>query len=135
MQDAYCLTQFMKWAVIQEILKLLHRTAEFMNRVISQIGRNRERNHCSLLGTWQIFKYEMYTYWYFYKWNWLRLIKRVSYIMQALACYNDQFNLFGLQFENSCILIMNHLYYWVLGMDAMYGLIIRKFWKIDKNAV
>ena len=62
-QDTCCLAQFMKWAVMQEILKLLHRIAQFMNRAsrmscycpfhelgnsaaqfmnwtISQIGRN-----------------------------------------------------------------------------------------------
>ena len=30
-QDICCLAQFMKWAVMQEILKLLHRCAQFMN--------------------------------------------------------------------------------------------------------
>ena len=30
-QDTCCLAQFMKWAVMQEILKLLHRIAQFMN--------------------------------------------------------------------------------------------------------
>ena len=30
-QDICCLAQFMKWAVMQEILKLLHRIAQFMN--------------------------------------------------------------------------------------------------------
>ena len=62
-QDICCLAQFMKWAVMQEILKLLHRiaqfmkwalrvscycpfhelgnsAAQFMNWTISQIGRN-----------------------------------------------------------------------------------------------
>ena len=62
-QDTCCLAQFMKWAVMQEILKLLHRivqfinwarrmscycpfhelgksAAQFMNWTISQIGRN-----------------------------------------------------------------------------------------------
>ena len=30
-QNLCCLAQFMKWAVMQEILKLLHRIAQFMN--------------------------------------------------------------------------------------------------------
>ena len=30
-QDICCLAQFMKWAIMQEILKLLHRIAQFMN--------------------------------------------------------------------------------------------------------
>ena len=30
-QDRCCLAQFMKWAVMQEILKLMHRIAQFMN--------------------------------------------------------------------------------------------------------
>ena len=76
-QDICCLAQFMKWAVMQEILKLLYRIAQFMNwalRVfcycpfhklgnsaaqfmnwtVSQIGRNiyvHKQNMTELLST------------------------------------------------------------------------------------
>ena len=33
-QGICCLAQFMKWAVMQEILKLLHRIAQFVNWVL-----------------------------------------------------------------------------------------------------
>ena len=36
-QDIFCLAQFMKWAVMQEILKLPHRIAQFMNWALKSV--------------------------------------------------------------------------------------------------